>query len=202
MATLITLQSLLLPLLLFTLLATGTPGPNNILLTLSGSQFGFKKTIPFILGIRFGILLLFCLMGVGIGTIIVNNPNLHFALKLLGACYLTYLAFKIAFSTSHNNTHQQVALISFKKGILMQFINPKAMTMVLSCIAAFSLPGEHYIASIIQAALVFTLVGVFSNILWALFGVAINSLLSTTKAQLIFNRTLAVLTLLAIVLLF
>ena len=198
----IALQNLLLPLLLFTLLATGTPGPNNILLTLSGSQFGFKKTLPFLLGIRFGIILLFIIMGVGVGTLILKYPNWHFFLKVLGASYLAYLAFKIAFLTKHNDGQQQVCLISFKKGMLMQFINPKAMMMVLSCITAFSIPGELYIPSMIQAALIFTLVGCFSNVLWILFGVAINSLLSSAKAQLIFNRTLALLTLFAIVLLF
>lgn len=197
-----TLQQLMLPLVLFTFLATATPGPNNILLALSGSQFGFKKTLPFVLGVRLGIVFLFIVMATGLGSVIVAQPSWHFALKVLGASYLIYLAFKIAFSDQSQQQKQQANLLSFKQGTLLQFINPKALMMVLSCITTFSLPGELYLASVIQAAVVFTLVGIISNMFWLLFGVAINRLLSTKKSQVIFNRVLALLTLSAVVLVF
>ena len=198
----IQLQSLLLPLCLFTFLATATPGPNNILLTMSGNQFGFRKSLPFIIGVRLGIGLLFLLMGIGVGTLIISNPHLYLTLKYLGAAYLIYLAIKIGFSTKNTSQNKEENLLSFKQGVLLQFINPKSMMMVLSCITAFSLPGELYTLSVIQACVVFSLVGTFSNSCWALFGVAINRLLSTDKSKLIFNRSLALLTLVAVGLLF
>jgi len=154
------------------------------------------------MGIRVGIIFLFVLMGVGIGSIILASPKLHFALKSLGACYLIYLALKVAFTKEARNSDRAAKPISFKQGTLLQFINPKSMMMVLSCIAAFSLPGPLYLISMIQACVVFTLVGTLSNSCWALFGVSINRLLSTQKAKLIFNRTLALLTLCAVALLF
>jgi threonine/homoserine/homoserine lactone efflux protein len=196
------LSHLLLPLLLFTFLATATPGPNNVLLTLSGSQFGYKKTLPFIVGIRVGIGFLFLLMSLGIGALILANPTWYLILKIMGASYLVYLAIKIAFSNTKNNKQKTARLLGFKHGALMQFVNPKSMMMVLSCITAFSLPGELYTPSVVQAFVIFTLVGMVSNSCWVLFGVAINKLLATEKSQLLFNRMLALLTLCAVVLLF
>lgn len=196
------LQALVLPLLMFTMLATATPGPNNILLTLSGSQYGYLKSLPFIIGIRLGIGLLFILMGAGIGTVVVSHPNWYFSLKVLGASYLIYLALKIGLSGPSQQHQQSASLINLKQAVLMQFINPKALMMVLSCITAFSLPGDLYVWSVLQACLIFSLVGLISNSCWVLFGVAINKVLSTEKTQQRFNQLLAILTLCAVVLLF
>jgi len=202
MAIFTELTNLLLPLFLFTFLATATPGPNNVLLTLSGSQFGYKKTLPFIVGIRVGIGFLFLLMSFGVGALILANPTWYLVLKLMGASYLVYLAIKITFSSVRSNKQDTAKLLGFKHGALMQFVNPKSMMMVLSCITAFSLPGELYTPSVIQAFVIFTLVGMVSNSCWVLFGVAINKLLATEKSQLLFNRLLGLLTLCAVALLF
>ena len=202
MATLIELSSIILPLLLFTLLATATPGPNNTLLTLSGSRFGYRQTLPFILGIRVGITGLFILMGSGIGSVLTQNPHWYFYLKLLGAGYLVYLALKIAFSGNKQQQKSNGSLIGFTQGALLQFINPKSMMMVLSCITAFSLPGELYLVSVIQACIIFNLVGLISNSAWTLFGAVLSQFLSTEQARQKFNQLLALLTLTAVVLLF
>ncbi|WDE05913.1 LysE family translocator [Thalassomonas viridans] len=196
------LSSLLIPLLLFTLLATATPGPNNSLLTLSGSRFGYRQTLPFIFGIRAGITGLFILMGSGIGGILSENPHWYFYLKILGAGYLVYLAVKVAFSGNRKQHNHAANLIGFRQGALLQFINPKSMMMVLSCITAFSLPGELYLLSVLQACLIFNLVGLMSNSAWTLFGALISRLLSTEQARDKFNKVLALLTLLAVALLF
>lgn len=196
------LQSLQLPLLLFTLLATFTPGPNNIFLTLSGSQFGYRKSMPFVLGIRIGIVLLFIIMGCGVGALVVAEPRAYFVLKLLGAGYLIYLAGKVVLTSYGNKDEKQVQWLGIKQGILLQFVNPKSMLMVLSCVSAFSLPGDLYFVSLVQACLVFTLVGTFSNCCWVFFGKSINRFLSTPLSQKMFNYTLALLMLVAIALLF
>lgn len=202
MTALVELSNILVPLFLFTLLATATPGPNNSLLTLSGSQFGYRQTLPFILGIRTGITGLFLLMGSGIGAVIQENPSWYFILKLLGGGYLVYLALKMAFFSNKKQETGNENLIGFTQGALLQFINPKSMMMVLSCITAFSLPGELYLFSVIQACVIFNLVGMMSNSAWTLFGSALSQLLSSSQARKRFNRILATLTLFAVLLLF
>ena len=202
MTTQVELSSILIPLFLFTLLATATPGPNNSLLTLSGSRFGYRQTLPFLFGIRAGITGLFVLMGSGIGSILAQHPHWYFYLKLLGAGYLVYLALKMAFSASARQGRSEENLVGFRQGALLQFINPKSMMMVLSCITAFSLPGELYLLSVIQACLVFNLVGLLSNSAWTVFGALISRFLSSEQARQRFNRILALLTLIAVALLF
>jgi len=152
MNTLIQLQNLLLPLSLFTLLATATPGPNNLLLTLSGSQYGMRRTLPFIFGIRLGITGLFIVMGLGVGAVIFASPSIYLTLKLVGASYLVYLTLKVGFTKSHIESSMEVNLIGLKKGVFLQFVNPKAMMMVLSCITTFSLPGELYSLSVLHSS--------------------------------------------------
>ncbi|WDE11357.1 LysE family translocator [Thalassomonas haliotis] len=196
------LNSILIPLFLFTLLATATPGPNNSLLTLCGSRFGYRQTLPFILGIRAGITGLFILMASGIGSILAEHPHWYFYLKLLGAGYLVYLALKMAFSGGHKQQNSAEKQIGFRQGALLQFINPKSMMMVLSCITAFSLPGDLYLLSVIQACLIFNLVGLISNSAWTMFGALIGRFLATEQARQRFNRILALLTLIAVALLF
>lgn len=195
------LQSLLIPLSLFTLLATATPGPNNILLSWCGSQFGMRQTIAFILGIRIGIGLIFLLMSSGIGVLIATNPHWHLGLKLIGAAYLVYLAIKMLQLNPDSQCQQSVEVIGMKQGMLLQFINPKAMMVVLSCVTTFSLPGEMYQASMIQAFIVFTIIGTLSNGLWVFLGASAGRFLSGSKGIIVFNRLLALLTLLSVVLL-
>jgi len=187
---------------MFTGLATFTPGPNNIFLTLSGCQHGYRKSLPFILGIRIGIALLFVLMSSGIGVLILKYPSSYLMLKLLGSSYLIYLAIKIARTQFSTADQQSVQLLGWRQGLLLQFINPKSMLMVLSCISAFSLPNELYFYSVIQALLVFTVVGTFSNCCWVMFGMSIKQYLSTEKRHKSFHYILAALTLVAVALLF
>ena len=196
------LQPLVLPLVIFTALATFTPGPNNIFLTLSGYQHGYRKSLPFIVGIRLGIGLLFILMSSGVGALLNLCPALFFIFKLLGSAYLLYLAFKIARTKFSITQHNSVQLLGWRKGVLLQFVNPKSMLMVLSCITAFSLPNELYLYSIVQAFIVFTLIGTVSNICWVVFGMSIKQYLATEKRHRMFHRSLAVLTIFAIALLY
>ncbi len=196
------LTSLWFPLIAFTLLATATPGPNNLLLTLAGSRYGYRRTLPFIFGIRIGICFLFILMGAGIGALLLASTNGHWLLKLLGSGYLVYLAIKLGFGKGTLQERDEHPLLGFRHGLLLQFVNPKSLLMVLSCVSAFSLPGDLYLPSVIQAALIFSLVGMVSNSFWTLFGVGVKRLLATERAMLRFNRVLALLTLGAVALLF
>jgi threonine/homoserine/homoserine lactone efflux protein len=190
------------PLLMFTLFSCSTPGPNNLLLTLSGSQFGFRKTLPFILGIRVGVVLLFLLMGAGTGALMLSYPNGYQALKLVGAGYLIFLAGKLLLCSSSQVPPNQAKLLGFSQGLLLQFVNPKSIVMVLSCVSAFSIAGDLYLFSVLQATLIFTLVGALCNCAWVLFGVTINQLLTSVAARQRFNQVLAMLTLVTVGILF
>ena len=87
---------LLLPLAIFATVTSITPGPNNILLTASGANFGFRRTVPHMIGISIGFLSLIIVSGLGVGALVAATPWLHGALKIIGAGYLVWLAWQLA----------------------------------------------------------------------------------------------------------
>src|SRR5690348_18371251 len=91
-------QSLLIAFLLFTLVMSFTPGPNNIMLMSSGLTYGFRRTLPHMAGVTLGFAFMIASVGVGLGTIFIAYPVLESVLKYAGAAYLVYLAIVIAMS--------------------------------------------------------------------------------------------------------
>ena len=90
-----------LALLVFAFVTSITPGPNNFMLLASGVNFGFRRTVPHMLGIAFGFLSLLLGVGFGLGAVLASYPSLHTGLKIAGGLYLLYLAWRIAMSRSY-----------------------------------------------------------------------------------------------------
>ena len=189
------------PLLLFGLLATISPGPNNLLLTMQGASMGFKSAVPFIIGIRIGIIALFVAMATGIAGLLIVEPNSLKVMKLIGAAYMCWLAYSLLQNT-HKTAETGHVSLSFRRGVFAQFINPKSLLMVMTCVSAFSLPTPLYWASVIQACVIFSLVGLSANIAWTLMGVWINRKLASETAKYRFNQILAGLTILTAILIY
>ncbi len=87
--------SFFLSVALFAVVMTGTPGPNNVMLTASGANFGYMRSIPHFFGIGFGLISLILLNGVGLGVVFKTYPVVQEILKWLGSAYLLYLAWRI-----------------------------------------------------------------------------------------------------------
>ncbi len=135
--------SLFLSLLGFLWVAAVTPGPNNMLLTTSGANFGFMKTIPLMLGIMFGMQIMLLLVAFGVGNLIILYPALHMLLKIAGSAYLLWLAWKITTAAyeSLEVKNQPEKTLPLWQGALLQLVNPKAWLMSLGAVASFSLVG-------------------------------------------------------------
>ena len=86
------------PLLLLCVIQSGTPGPNNIMLTASGRNFGYFGSIPHMAGVVFGFLSLLIVLSLGLITIFNNFPFIQTLLQILGSLYLLYLSYRIYFS--------------------------------------------------------------------------------------------------------
>lgn len=128
----------LLGLITFALVSSITPGPNNIMLLASGVNFGFRLTIPHLLGISFGFFILALASGLGVGAILQQFPALHSALKIISALYLAYLALKIAHDrTVSQNGDTDKKPMSFLQAALFQWVNPKAWMITISAMIIF-----------------------------------------------------------------
>ena len=75
---------------------TITPGPNNVMVAASGANFGYRATVPHILGISLGFPSMLLLVGLGLGELFERYPLVHQGIRLAGTGYLAYLAWRIA----------------------------------------------------------------------------------------------------------
>ena len=91
----ITLYPLYIPLILLLFVGNFTPGPNNIIASYSGFHFGFKKTIPHILGVTFGWPSLILAVNFGLVIIFIEFPIVQKAVEILGSLFLIYLAYTL-----------------------------------------------------------------------------------------------------------
>ncbi len=176
------------PFLIFTVIMTATPGPNNMLLTLLGARHGYRKTLPFLLGVVAGILSLICLSALGLGWLFEEFPLLQKGLKLAGASYILYLAGKILLSVikkedkGKENTPGRPSSPEslsggkprFSEGFLFQYLNPKVYITTLSAVSVYSLPGGDYPLSVMIIFLTFALIAPLSISLWAALGTALG----------------------------
>ncbi|OBT16004.1 lysine transporter LysE [Vibrio sp. UCD-FRSSP16_10] len=196
-------------LLLFALVSTSTPGPNNIMLMSSGANIGFKKTIPHMLGITIGFALMLILVGIGLIGTFNSYPQSHAVLKYVSLGYLLYLAFKIASSKITSNkvvTSNKVktndaekANTTFKPmGFLaaasFQWLNPKGWSMALTAITLFTASGAWIELIIVAGA--FTLANIPSVTLWTVAGSQLQQWLTTPLRIRGFNIAMASLLLL------
>jgi len=189
------LVALALPLIVFTLTATTTPGPNNMLLSANGAHFGFRASMPFVLGIRLGNILLVLFLSLGLGALFTKYPDAQYLLKIVCIAYMFYLAIKIAFAKPATNTDDKSQPLSFWHGAGFQFINPKTWMTGLTCLSAFTLAGDGYFYSVFMVILAWSITGIFGSLLWVCCGVAVQRLLKTQRHWQIFNAVLALATL-------
>ncbi|WP_130832258.1 LysE family translocator [[Erwinia] mediterraneensis] len=188
--------SLFFSMLGFLWVAAITPGPNNMLLTASGANFGFLRSLPLMIGIMLGMQLMLLMVAFGVGGLILLYPSLHLLLKIAGSLYLLWLAWKIAtaaYEELETGAGPQTPM-PFWQGGLLQLINPKAWLMALGAVASFSLAGDAYRASVMAISLGLVTVNLVSGVIWLGFGTLIGRLLRSRRAWKIFNLAMGILT--------
>ncbi|MFT6732568.1 MAG: threonine/homoserine/homoserine lactone efflux protein [Polaribacter sp.] len=180
----------LIALALFALVSSITPGPNNLMLMSSGANFGYKKTIPHMLGVSLGFAFMLLLVGIGLVQLFNQYPVSYDILKVVSVAYLLYLAFKIATSASVKDSNDDKNKpFTFLEAAAFQWVNPKAWTMALTSISVYS-PSQD-IESIAIVALVFALVNLPSVSCWTLLGLELRVILSSNARLRVFNYIMA-----------
>lgn len=190
------METLFFSMLGFLWVAAITPGPNNMLLTSSGANYGFMRTIPLMIGIMLGMQCILLLVAFGVGSLILLYPALHLILKIAGSAYLLWLAWKIGTATYEKlETDAPPPMpIPFWQGGMLQVINPKAWLMALGAVASFSLAGSQYLHSVVLISIGIALVNIVAGIIWIAFGSMIGKLLRSRRAWAIFNIFMGLLT--------
>ena len=181
-----------LALVSFAFVAAMTPGPNNIMLTASGVNFGFVRTIPHMLGICAGFVALVLAVGLGVGAAFTAVPQAKMALKLIGAGYMLWLAWKVATASPSETDAPGASPMTFWQAAAFQWVNPKAWVMAVSAMAVYVRP-LHVAADVVLVTLAFGLVTVPAVVTWAGFGHVLRRALSDPGKVRIFNIAMALL---------
>ena len=132
-------HSLLIAFVMFATVMFFTPGPNNIMLLSSGLTYGFRPTIPHIMGITIGFAFMVGAVGLGLGTIFIAYPVLQTILKYAGVAYLVYLAVHIAMSEPPSAEQDNSrGPMTFWGAAMFQWVNAKGWVMVIGTITAYA----------------------------------------------------------------
>lgn len=181
-------NDLLIGLVGFALVSAFSPGPNNLMLLSSGMNFGWRKSIPHILGIAIGFpVMIFC-VGLGIAQIFETYPVSLIVMKALSAVYLIYLAYKIASTrqVSVDSEIKNTRPLTFIQAAAFQWVNPKAWAMALTAISAYTI-ANNMLLSVVIVILVFLSVGMMSANTWTIIGLKLRIFLSNPKVFRAFN---------------
>ncbi|MFZ5550426.1 MAG: LysE family translocator [Pseudomonadota bacterium] len=179
----------LLPLATYCFVMSSTPGPNNMMLTASGANFGFRGTLPQILGINAGGFVQTYVTCLGLGALFTTWPVLHTTLRFAGAAYMLWLAWRL---TGGAAADAQVARpVGFAEGALFQAVNPKAWLKAVTLASVFMPEGLSLPAGALLLSVVGTVIGLPCVSMWALFGVAIRHWLTDARRRRAFNAIMA-----------
>ena len=169
-----------------------TPGPNNAMILASGIKFGFKRTIPVILGISIGHNFQLLLVCSGFGKVFKIFPEIQIVLKVLCAAYLVYLSYQIL-GSFNKIKNKNVKPIKFYQAALFQILNPKAWSISSMAASGFIIGEKSLIFSISNIVFVAFLVCPIAITPWAAFGSIIITFIKNSLIKSVIEYLLALL---------
>ncbi len=175
--------------ILYALITSITPGPNNIMSMSNGKRLGIRKSISFNFGVGIGVCMLLFLSAWLASTVSAFLPKLSFPMKILGATYMLYLAFKVF--KSKGELKENYRKTSLLIGAMLQFINPKAYLYSIVTMEMYILPYYNTPHTIIMFAILLSSISVLCTICWTCFGSLLEKLFS--KYARITNTIMALL---------
>jgi len=179
------------PLYLFVFAGLFSPGPNVLMLTASGARFGFRPTLPHLVGVVVGVGVIAAATALGIGAALDARPNLELFLKAIAAAWIVWMAWRL-WQSSAQQTDADGRPMRFHEAVLFQWINPKIWAVALAASAGYpgglSLWGEA-----VRLAAAFSGTNFVVCLFWTSAGSLLKTLLSDARAWRIFARIMALL---------
>ncbi len=175
---------------LFWFVTAYTPGPNNVVASYSGFNFGIIKTIPHILGVTLGFTSLVLFLTIGLINVFKLFPIIQEVMKYLGTIFLIYLAYKIASSTTSDETKKENP-VKFVETFLFQYLNPKGVTVAIIVVSTYVELGENYINYATQVVSLALLFSSTSITLWTFIGKFLRKFATNQKFIKYFNYVMS-----------
>ena len=163
--------------LIYCFVTAYTPGANNLLSMSNAIRLGFRRSVRFNLGILAGFAVVMSVCTAFSSALYSFLPRIEIIMKILGAAYMLYLAWKVWKSAADLKPGGGKEA-GFLAGMILQFANPKIYIYAITAMTLYILPVYHSIGSTIAFTIVLTLIGASGSFVWALFGAAFCRILS------------------------
>ena len=183
---------------LFWFVTAYTPGPNNVVASYSGFNFGITKTLPHIFGVTLGFTSLVLFLSIGLINFFKLFPIVQVVIKYLGTLFLLYLAYKIAFSSASSEIKKENP-VKFIETFLFQYLNPKGVSVAIIVVSNYVELGSNYINYATQVVVLAFLFSSTSITLWTFIGKFLRKFATNEKFIKYFNYVMSVLLLLSII---
>jgi threonine/homoserine/homoserine lactone efflux protein len=182
---------LLSGLMLFCLVSSITPGPNNLMLMAAGANFGVRRALPHAAGVVLGFTFMIIVIGLGAAQFFQKFPLAHTYLTVTSVTYLLYLAYKIGTAAPKIDDPNGAGIpITFFQATAFQWVNPKAWTMALAAITVYT-PQPTTSYYVVMVSLIFGAINLPSISMWLVLGVQMRRFLTTPARLRAFNWTMA-----------
>jgi threonine/homoserine/homoserine lactone efflux protein len=179
--------------------ASITPGPNNLMLMLAGTRFGFAQTVPHLLGVTGGTVLIICITCAGLGTLMLGHPRVVDCMTIACALYLLWMATRLlglgarSARAGNGDPADRSRPMRLHEAVMFQFVNPKVWTMAVAAAgiaARFPFPPA---VSMTVVALTTAIVNSPCIALWAACGKVMRRHLDDARTRRIFDGSMALL---------
>lgn len=176
---------------LFAFVSSATPGPNNLMLMASGANFGFRRSLPHMVGISIGFMVMMMMTGAGLMQVFDLYPVSYLILKVLSVGYMLWLAWKIANAAPIKARAAAGKPMTFLQAAAFQWVNPKAWAMALTAITVYV--ADTGLWMLVLCALCFSAVNLPSVGMWTVLGQQMARFLTNPARLRAFNWTMAAL---------
>ena len=177
-----------------------TPGPGVLSVAGVGSAFGLRASLRYMTGLWAGNNLVGIAVVSGLAALVLSVPFVRTVLLIASACYLLYLAAKIALAGSKIAFIHPEEAPGIFNGITLQLINPKAYAVNTTLFTGFAfLPGNLLAETLIKFALM-NAIWIPIHIAWAWAGSVLRRLELPDRTQRAINILMAVAMLLVVAL--
>ncbi len=187
----------LLAFMLFALVSSVTPGPNNVMLMTSGTNFGLRATVPHMFGVSIGFCVVLTVVGLGLAALFDAFPAARTVLTVVSVAYLLYLAAKIAMTKTAPTPTERSKPMTFVAALAFQWVNPKGWSMALTTATAYVPKDEP--AGLLVITLIFGLINLPCCAVWVVMGVHVRRWLDAPRKLRTFNIVAAILLVVSVI---
>ena len=166
------------------------------MLMMSGASFGLRRTLPHWLGVSLGFVAMVFALGAGLSGFVDAAPRARLALKVAGAAYMVWLAWRVARAGRSDPEAAAARPMRFLEAAAFQWANPKAWAMALTTISVYAGAGtlrEVALAAVVSGLVNFPCVGV-----WAAAGRPLRAYAEDERRRALIHWGLAALILLSL----